>query len=171
MPKKKITWIAETGKYPLEFSTKKEAVAVEKEYNFEEKIKKLSVILRKYFKTYYKDNRFQKYIYFCVDCGKKLLEYKCENDGHRNERGDVIFQENNIVTLFDGMRCKKCNKKTEKLFEKMLCFYFKKNKIVHIFSIENWKSFYYKDMNKTILLHILKIVDYYDKNFKKKEKL
>ena len=168
MPKKKTTWIAKVGKYSEEFSTKKEAVEAE-EYKNNQKITKLSVVFRKYFKTHYKTNDFQKYLYLCVDCGKKILEYDCYYDGHRNEKGDIIFQDKEAVELFDGKRCKKCNKKAEKLFEKIL-LYSEKSENINTFNSTTWKSFYYKKMDRKTLLYILEIIDYYDKRPKKKKK-
>jgi len=169
MVRKKITWMAELGKYPKEFPTKKKAVEAEEEYKLEQNIYDLENIFRKYFKTYYGDrDRYDSYLYFCVDCGKKLLQYKCENDGHRNERGAIIFSDKEADTFFEGMRCKKCYEKAKKLFEKMILFYFKKTKIVNILCLDSWASF--RNVDKNTKLNIFEVVNYYDRNFKKKIK-
>ncbi len=171
MPKRKTIWIAELTRENREFLTKKEATQAEEEDKLNLKITELSKVFRKYFKTYHESNshpgRYPRYLFLCVDCGKKVLEYECRWDGHRNEIGDIIFQGDGVVTLLDGKRCKECNEKIEKLLEKMLLFHSQETKIIHIFSLDKWKSFYNKKIDKETLLHILEVVDYYDKNYKK----
>ena len=168
MPKRKTIWIAELSKENKEFSTKKEATQAEEEDRLNLKIKELSIVFRKYFKTLHKSNSCpSRYLFLCVDCGKKVLEYEMKYDGHRNERGDIIFQGDGVVILFDGKRCSKCNKKIEKLLEEMLSLHSQETKITHVFSLDKWRSFYNKKIDKETLLHILEVVDYYDKNYKK----
>jgi len=164
MVRRKITWIAEIEEHPQEFVKKKDAVLAEEEYNIDNEIKKLNGIFRKYFKTDYDDNhRYDSYVYFCVDCGIKLLEYAVEYDGHRNERGNVIYKHDGPAPkFFDGNRCEPCDKKVFKLFQEMLGSYiFSRNKEILI-DIRDWYNTSRK--NKKILLQIMKIVELWDKN-------
>ena len=61
------------------------------------------------YKTFHnKDDYLTRY---CVDCGKKVLEYNSSWDGHRTERGDIIFKEAGYDVFLGGKRCADCHKK------------------------------------------------------------
>jgi len=78
----------------------------EKCLNFQkekEKEKEKDKILKKYHEN---DTR---YIYHCVDCGTKLIEYEYCFDGIDVERGIVIF-ETERARAFGGLRCIDCNR-------------------------------------------------------------
>jgi hypothetical protein len=93
--KEKIKYICElTDK---EFNTKKEAEKYETEYR-EKEFRKLFPLCNE------KDDEYKKH---CIFCGLKVLEYDCVYDGHRNERGDIIF-EDEWNKIFGSVFCLKC---------------------------------------------------------------
>lgn len=56
-----------------------------------------------------KDDRYTKH---CVDCGICVCEYAREWDGHRNNKGNLIFVIDN-KRVFNGLRCLNCYDKLE----------------------------------------------------------
>ena len=161
MIKKKTIWITEDGQ---EFSSKEEAAKAEEEYQINQKIYTLSDILRKYFKQKYSDHdRYDKCLYLCVDCGIKLLEYESNWDGHRTERGDLIFRHVGKTTSFlDGYRCENCDRKAFELFNDMIQDYNEKNKTDILIDPRNLETTTQKDKN--MLLQILTIIEFWDDN-------
>ena len=163
MVQRKITWVAELGNKTKEFPTKKEAEQAEKEYGTLEEIEKLNNIFRKYFKiSYGEKDRGDKYLGLCVDCGEKLLEYNTEWDGHRNERGDILYSKPNKAIFLDGCRCPKCNDKIIRSFQEMLQFYQDKTHYRFFIDTKNWEQTY--DQDREILAQIFRMVDFWDKN-------
>jgi hypothetical protein len=91
----KITWEVNG----ITFNTEKEAI--QHQQNLEkEKIES------KYLPNSHKKDT--KFIYHCVNCGEKLVEYEEECDGiDRIRTGKKIF-EIKFFTVFKGKRCEKC---------------------------------------------------------------
>ena len=168
MVKRKTIWIAELGKRTEDFPTKKEAIEKEREYNLSLKISKLASIFEKYFKTHY-DEKDQYSIYFssCVDCGKKLIEYTEEIFIKHEAEEKIKKTINKYIRLFGGFRCEKCNKKAAELFNKMILFFIKKNNHIKLkinIDIRQWKEINYWAKNKTAVLSLFQIVEFWDKN-------
>ncbi len=170
--KKKITWVFEykknKSKYTEEFNTKKEAQKTLDEWETEKKKYNLTKIFRKYFKIQYnkKDNRICRTIFLCVDCGKKYAEYEWDSGYGISERGKCLFRSNNKIKDFlGGDRCEECDKKVFKLFQDMINLYSKKTNTNTFIDIRDWKTTQNKDQ-KT-LLHIMEIVEFWDRNKKK----
>lgn len=69
-----------------------------------QKEKEIDKILPKYHKD---DTR---YLYHCVDCGTRLIEYEYSFDGINVEYGKVIF-ETERAKAFQGLRCIDCHRK------------------------------------------------------------
>lgn len=165
MVKRKTIWVAEIEEEDNPtFDTKKEATDEENKYKQKKEIEKLAPIFRKYFKTYYKGKEYESYVHFCVDCGKKLLEYDYYYDGHRNERGDCIYRDPEFKTLFDGSRCGKCHEKIIKLFEKMMQFHMEKTNKILIIDTNLWV--WTSRKNHENIINLFKIIEFYDKNKK-----
>jgi DNA-directed RNA polymerase subunit RPC12/RpoP len=172
MIKQKTTWLFINDDVEEEYQSKEEAEKAEEEYNSKQKVKRLTTIFQKYFRTYHKDNEFQKYIYLCVDCGKKLQEYDVESDGHRNSVGKILYKEKDTSYFLGGQRCKECDKKAKDLLNKMENVYSQNGRFRLSAPSEIWFVPWatIKKENGYAFLTVLEIVEYYDKNFEKDKK-
>ena len=107
MVKKIVEYQCEKTK--KKFSKEKDARASEDKHVLEKETKKKIKIFQSIYKTFHnKDDYLTRY---CVDCGKKVLEYNSSWDGHRTERGDIIFKEPGYDVFLGGKRCADCHKK------------------------------------------------------------
>jgi len=107
------------------FSKKKPAADCETDCKGKQELETLRKERQKYFPIYHStDDRYEKH---CVGCGKKLLEWEREYDGHRNEVGKLMFEEKSMKLIMGGRRCKECALAFEK---KLMILQQSKNKTV-----------------------------------------
>ena len=94
------------------FGEKKAAADCETDCKHKEEIESLRKERQKYFPIYHSDD--DRYIKHCIDCGKRVAEWECEYDGHRNERGSQCFDDKDARVIMGGRRCKDCTSVFEK---------------------------------------------------------
>ena len=169
MVRRKSIWIAETDDKKW-YATKGEAYAAELESKERKEIDKLEPIFRKYFKKDYgKKDRYNSYLYLCVGCGKKILEYDSVWDGHRSNRGEVLFRDSDATKLFNGWICSKCHDKIVKLIQEMIALYNNDKNTLLVIDLRFWKEIYVcYSKDKKMLLQLSRMVEYYHKSKKKK---
>jgi len=104
MPDRISKWVCSICR--LEYSEHKDVIRCEAVCsNKQEDEKYIAQKLMIFPETHKNDDRYKKH---CVECGQILFERDRYWDGHRNEPGDVIYEDENQAMLLNGRYCSKC---------------------------------------------------------------
>lgn len=86
------------------FDNEEEALSCEQQHLNEKIDNDAEQLLQSVFPTSH--NSDTRYEYHCVLCGKLIMKYDTVWDGHRNERGDLIYD--NGIKFMEGYYCSTC---------------------------------------------------------------